>query len=85
MKLNCLLVDVCLPDYWGGLHLAHVSIPVYNGMKMKDIKQSIINELREGAVCGNDDIAEALINYSSDNIYKAAIASVKTNQASEKR
>ena len=44
MKLECLHADTCLPDYWGGHHLAHVQIPVYRGMTLKAIKESIRDE-----------------------------------------
>lgn len=27
--LECVHVDTCLPDYWGGHHLAHISVPIY--------------------------------------------------------
>lgn len=53
--LECLHADTCLPDYWCGHHKAHISIAVYPGMSLKDIKQSLHSELNQGAVCGSDD------------------------------
>src|SRR5690554_7923907 len=57
MKLEIVHVDTCLSDYWSGHHLAHVQIPVIPGMSMKDIKNSIKQEILQGAVMGSDDIA----------------------------
>ena len=60
IKLECCHADTCLPDYWSGHHKAHVQIPVYNGMSMKKIKSSIMDELCQGAVMGNTRFAEIL-------------------------
>lgn len=57
MKLECLHVDTCLSDYWSGHHLPHVQVPVWHGMSMKEIKQSILNELHHGYVMGSTDEA----------------------------
>lgn len=82
MKLECLHADTCLPDYWGGHHLAHVQIPVYRGMTLKAIKESIRDELRMGAVCGSDEIARLLSDdfvadeKRADQVTRAAYAAV---------
>lgn len=82
MKLECLHADTCLPDYWGGHHLAHIQIPVYRGMTLKAIKESIRDELRMGAVCGNDEIARLLSDdcvtdeKRADQVTRAAYAAV---------
>ena len=60
MKLECSHVDTCLPDYWSGHRLPHVQIPVYPGMTLKEIKQAIRDELRQGAVMGNTENARLL-------------------------
>lgn len=52
--LECLHADTCLPDYWGGHHLAHVSIPVYRPMTLSDIKRALHSEVSQGAIAGND-------------------------------
>jgi len=54
-KLECVHVDTCLPDYWGGHHLAHVQIPVHKGMTLRALKDALHAELNEGAVAGSDD------------------------------
>lgn len=60
-KLEALHADTCLPDYWGGHHLPHIVVPVHREMTLKGLKQSLIDELHEGCVCGanapacNDD------------------------------
>ncbi len=82
MKLECLHADTCLPDYWGGHHLAHVQIPVYRGMTLKAIKESIRDELCMGAVCGSDEIATLLSadlvtdEKRADQVTRAAYAAV---------
>ena len=55
IKFECVHADTCLPDYWCGHHLPHVSIPVYNGMTMKEIKSAIRSEISQGAIAGNGE------------------------------
>ena len=50
--LECLHADTCLPDYWGGHHLAHVQVPVWNGMSLAELKKALMSELNEGAIAG---------------------------------
>ena len=50
--LECCHADTCLPDYWGGHHLAHVQVPVWNGMSLAELKKALMAELNEGAVAG---------------------------------
>ena len=94
MKLECLHADTCLPDYWGGHHLAHVQIPVYRGMTLKAIKESIRDELRMGAIMGNDEIAGLLSDgfvtdkKRADQVTRAAYAAVnriKPNKKGQRR
>lgn len=53
--LECCYVRTCSPDYWGGHHMAHITIPVYGPMTMRDIKRALHTELNDGAICGNDE------------------------------
>ena len=50
--LECCHADTCLSDYWGGHHLAHVQVPVWNGMSLAELKKALMSELSEGAVAG---------------------------------
>ena len=50
--LECCHADTCLSDYWGGHHLAHVQVPVWNGMSLAELKKALMSELNEGAVAG---------------------------------
>ena len=52
--LECCHADTCLSDYWGGHHLAHVQVPVWNGMSLAELKKALMAELNEGAVAGGD-------------------------------
>jgi len=62
--------------------MAHVSIPVYKGMKMKALKDAIRSELRQGAVAGSNEIANALSTDMvqdekfADKVTKAAYAAI---------
>lgn len=58
--LECSHVDTCLSDYWGGHHKAHLQIMVYPGMSMRQIKTALRDELRQGAVMGNNECARML-------------------------
>lgn len=60
MKINCVHADTCLPDYWSGHHLPHVSIPVHHGMKISELKSALHDELRQGYVMGSGDDARLL-------------------------
>jgi len=74
-KLECTHVDTCLSCYWGGHHLPHVQIPVYSGMKFKEIKEALHSELNIGAV-GNNPIARDDSGEAGDRWYKAAHAAI---------
>ena len=52
--LECCHADTCLSDYWGGHHLAHIQVPVWNGMSLAELKKALMSELNEGAVAGSD-------------------------------
>lgn len=51
-QLECCHADTCFPDYWGGHHLAHIQVPVWNGMSLAELKKALMAELAEGAVAG---------------------------------
>lgn len=57
MKVGITHADTCLPDYWSGHHLAHVQILAIPGMSIRDIREAIKDELRQGAVMGSCDLA----------------------------
>ena len=79
---DCAHADTCLPDYWGGHHLAHIQIYVVPGMSLSDIKKALRSELSQGAVCGSNDAARALSwdvvedEKYADKVTKAAYAAV---------
>ena len=52
-QLECIHADTCFPDYWGGHHLAHIQVPVWNGMSLTELKKALMSELNEGAVAGS--------------------------------
>ena len=74
--LECCHADTCLPDYWGGHHLPHVSIPVHRGMSMSDIKRALHFELSSGAVAGSNPITRYDSGEAGDVWYKRAHAAV---------
>lgn len=71
-KLECIHVDTCSPDYWGGHHLPHVSIPIYGAMSLPDIKRALKSEIHQGAVCGSIDSK----TLESPEWFKRSIAAV---------
>lgn len=69
MKLECQHADTCLSGFWGGHHLPHISVPVYKGMQIGELKRQLLSEINQGAVCGDypdsekwDKKARAAIN-----------------------
>jgi len=54
IKLECCHADTCLPDYWGGHHMAHISVPVYSGIMLGELKSLLRDEVIAGAVAGSD-------------------------------
>ena len=75
-KLTCFHVDTCLPDYWSGHHLATLQVPVYNGMKLKELKAALHSELNQGAVAGNEPLAFDDSGEDGDKWYSKAHAAV---------
>lgn len=76
MKLECVHIDTCLSDYFGGDARPHVQIPVYKGMSFKAIKADIHSELNQGAVGGNDSVVWDDSGDDGDRWYKKAHAAV---------
>lgn len=63
--LELVHTDTCLSCYFSGDSRAHLQIAVWHGMKMSEIKQALMDELRQGAIGGYDDLAWLL---SSDYV-----------------
>ena len=55
MKYNLVHADTCLPDYWGGHHLPHVSVPVDGNITVKEVFAQIRSEISQGAFGGSFD------------------------------
>ena len=92
MKFECVHIDTCIADHWSGHHLPHVQIPVWPGMSLKDIKDSIKNEIRQGAVAGSTDYARLLSadlvkpseEKLADQVTRAAYAAVNRIKPAKK-
>lgn len=82
--LECLHADTCLPDYWGGHHLAHVSIPVYTGMSLRDIKRALHSEVSSGVISGSDGRTRDDSGDVGDAWYKRAHAAINKMRPSIK-
>lgn len=84
MKLECIHIDTCLPDFWSGHHLAYVQVPVYRGISPKALRNELRNELRQGVVMGVTDIARLLAadlvkpeeDAIADKVCRAAYAAI---------
>ena len=91
-KLECAHADTCLADYLSGHHLPHVQIAVWNGMTMRQLKQAIRDELRQGAVMGSTDEARLLSadmvapeeEKRADRLTRAAYAAVNRLKPAKK-
>lgn len=92
MKFELCHADTCLPDYWSGHHKPHVSIPVYKGMTLKEIKSLIRSQINMGAIAGNDDDT-VLLSHSfippedekrADQLTRAAYAAVNRMRPAKK-
>lgn len=79
-QLTCAHADTCLPDYWGGHHLPHLSIPVQRGMTLTEVKEALLSELNQGAILGSID-ADALL--SNDKWYHAAVNAIQALEQSD--
>lgn len=78
IHLECCHADTCLPSYWGGHHLAHIQVPVHNGMRFDGLKAVLRRELNEGAIMGADYPGE-----HNDQWYAAAVAAVNAMTVNE--
>lgn len=54
-EMQCFHVDTCSPDYWRGTNVPYVSIEVWDGMDIEDIKQALITEINTGIVLNGKD------------------------------
>lgn len=82
--LECCHVDTCLPDYWRGDSRAHLSIPVYPGMTLKEIKSALRSELNQGAIGGNDPRTRDDSGDVGDVWYKRAHAAINAIKPANK-
>lgn len=84
--------DTCLPDYWSGHPLPHVQILAFKGMTLKQIKDALRDELRDGCVMGNCDVARLLSadlvqpheEKKADALTRAAYAAVNRIKPAQK-
>lgn len=92
IKFECCHCDTCLSSYWSGHHLPYVQIPVQNGMSLKEIKEAIFDELKQGYVMGSNDYARLLSadlvkpeeDYLADKVTRAAYAAVNRIKPAKK-
>ena len=50
--------DTCLPDYWSGHHLPHISVPVCRSMTAGELRDALRDEVNQGAIAGADAPAD---------------------------
>lgn len=83
-KLECIHADTCLPDYWTGHHLPHMSIPVFKGMTLEEIKKGLLNELNLDALMGNIPDIESSEYAELCTAIKKAIQEIKPKNEKQK-
>lgn len=71
--LSVHLADVCLPDYWPGCDLPHVSFPVHRHMKAPEAREALQEELRKGDASPEADSPDR----PSEEWFEAAQEAVK--------
>ena len=64
--------DTCLPDYWGGHHLPHISVPVSRDMTASDLRDALRGEVIQGAIAGAEAPAD-----DDDAAYAAMLDAVQ--------
>jgi hypothetical protein len=82
-KLNAHHYDTCTSDYFSGHHAPHLQIPVYKGMTLKEIKQSLLDELNIGYIGGSFDY-ELRENEAFHARIKAAINRIRAQSRQRK-
>lgn len=83
-KLECVLTDVCLPDYFSGDSRPWLTIPVYKGMTLKEIKTQLHSEINHDAIGGNAQIWD-MSQKESDRWYRRAHAAINRIKPTKKR
>jgi hypothetical protein len=76
MQLSIKHCATCLPDYFGGHHLAWVCVTVHNKMTFKELKRDLHNELNMGAIGGNEPLTQEDSGIEGDKWFKAAHAAI---------
>ena len=79
-KLECVLTDICLPDYFSGESRPWVPISVYKGMTLKEIKIQLHSQINHDAVGGNAWIWDI----ESDRWYRRAHAAINRIKPTKK-
>ena len=70
MKATIQHIDTCLPDYWRGHHLPHISVPVHKEMTIGELKHALRIEVSHDAIAGDYTVTE------KDGWYDAARAAI---------
>jgi hypothetical protein len=76
ITLSCIHYDTCLPDYFGGHHLAWVCVPVDKRTTFKELRDSLHSELNMGAIGGNEPLTRDDSGDAGDKWFKAAHAAI---------
>lgn len=83
-QLECIHIDTCLPDYFGGHPLAWVCIPIYKTLSLSEIKSAIHSELNQGVIGGNDERTRDDSGETGDAWFYRAHAAVNRIRPSKK-
>lgn len=86
-KLICVHTDTCLPGYFSGDSRPWLTIPVYKGMTLKQIKEDLHSEINMNAVGGNIRLYDMDQN-DLDRWYKrthAAINRIRPEKRGQRR
>jgi hypothetical protein len=56
MKLECSLIDVCLPDYFQGSSRAYVQVPVDGSTTFRQLREALHAEVSAGYIGGDNPL-----------------------------
>ena len=76
ITLSCIHYDTCLPDYFGGHHLAWICVPVDKRTTFQGLRDSLHSKLNMGAIGGNEPLTRDDSGEDGDKWFKAAHAAI---------
>lgn len=74
--LNCVITDVCLPDYFSGDFRPWICVPVNSKMSFKELREMLHSELNQCAIGGNNPLVRDGSGPEGDRWFREAHAAI---------